>query len=194
MSGQLSLVGLFVLTPLFAFAASSPWKIAAWVSFVALVASREAASRSKYTYDGQMGDCLLALLGGVGLTLIHLVTCVLHRPFSPSKISFSAQTIIPIAGMLFGNALSATTLGMSVLLSNFLEGRERVELRLAMGANVREAALPAIKEAVEAALMPTVNAMAATVSVLGRAFFSYRSTCQSDHVLCHRRGLSSCLE
>jgi ABC-type iron transport system FetAB permease component len=54
---------------------------------------------------------------------------------------------------------------MAVLMSNFLEGgRERVELRLSRGANVWEAALPAVREAVEAALMPTVNAMAAAVS------------------------------
>lgn len=54
---------------------------------------------------------------------------------------------------------------MAILLSNFLEGgRERVELRLSRGANVWEAALPAVREAVEAALMPTVNAMAAAVS------------------------------
>jgi len=81
-------------------------------------------------------------------------------------MSVNAQTIIPIAGMLFGSALSATTLGMSILLGNFLEGgRGRVELRLARGANVWEAALPAVREAVEAALMPTVNAMAAAVSI-----------------------------
>jgi putative ABC transport system permease protein len=64
--------------------------------------------------------------------------------------------------MLFGSALSATSLGMSILLSNFLEnGRERVELRLSRGASVWESSVPAVREAVEAALMPTVNAMAA---------------------------------
>mmetsp|Transcript_31642 Transcript_31642/g.67422 ORF Transcript_31642/g.67422 Transcript_31642/m.67422 type:complete len:426 (-) Transcript_31642:243-1520(-) len=163
MSVQLIIMGTFVLTPLFAFASSSPWKIAGWISIVAFIASKEAASRSKYTYRGQLRDCFVAIFGGVGLTLLHLVACVLHPPFSPSKIGVDAQTIIPIAGMLFGNALSATTLGMSTLLSNFLEnGRDRVELRLSRGANVWEAALPAVRDAVEAALMPTVNAMAAT--------------------------------
>ncbi|KAL7544061.1 hypothetical protein ACHAXR_013565 [Thalassiosira sp. AJA248-18] len=69
--------------------------------------------------------------------------------------------------MLMGNALSATTLGMSILLSIFLEsGRDQVELRLSRGANVWEAALPAVREAIEAALMPTVNAMAATIDCL----------------------------
>lgn len=137
---------------------------------MAILASREAKYRSKFSYKGQMRDCFLSIFGGVGLTLLHLVACVLHPPFSRTKMSVNAHTIIPIAGMLFGSALSATTLGMSILLGNFLEsGRSRVELRLARGANVWEAALPAVREAVEAALMPTVNAMAAAVStsVLG---------------------------
>ena len=167
MSVQLVVMGTFVLTPLFSFVAASPPKIAAWISVVAALAAREAVSRSKYTYRGQMGDCFVAILGGVGLTLVHLVTCVLRPPFSPSasRTIASAETIVPIAGMLFGSALSATSLGMAVLMSNFLEGgRERVELRLSRGANVWEAALPAVREAVEAALMPTVNAMAAAVS------------------------------
>lgn len=113
----------------------------------------------------------MAIFGGVGLTLAHLVAFVLHPPFSNTKMTMNAQTIIPIAGMLFGSALSATTLGMSILLGNFLEsGRERVELRLSRGANVWEAALPAVRESVEAALMPTVNAMAAAVSTSVQEF------------------------
>ena len=100
------------------------------------------------------------------MTLAHLVTFILHSPLSSSnKMHMSAQTVIPIAGMLFGNALSATTLCMSLLLSSFLEsGRQMIELRLSRGANVWEASIPSIREAIEAALMPTVNAMAATVS------------------------------
>ena len=138
-----------------------------WIILVAFLASREASSRSRYSYDGQMMDCFFAVVGGVGLTLCHLTAFVLRRPFSvaPSTPYWKAQTIIPIAGMLFGNALSATSLGMSILLSNFLDnGREKVEVRLARGASVWEAALPVVREAVEAALLPTVNAMAATVS------------------------------
>ena len=131
MSFQLTIMGVFVLTPLFAFASSSPWKIAMWILVVAGLASKEAASRSKYTYRGLKRDCFVAMLGGVGLTLFHLVTCVLHPPFSPSKININAQTIVPISGMLFGNALSAATLCKSILLTNFLEsGRDCHEERM----------------------------------------------------------------
>ncbi|KAL9190622.1 hypothetical protein ACHAXT_000328 [Thalassiosira profunda] len=163
MSLQLSVMGIFILTPLFAYAGASPWKIATWIGIVAVLASKEAKNRSSYTYRGQMRDYLVAIGGGVGFTLLHLVTCILNPPFSPKRINSSAHTIVPIAGMLFGNALSAATLGMSTLLSNFLEsGRDRVELRLARGANVWEASLPVVREAAEKALLPTVNAMAST--------------------------------
>eukprot|EP00970_Alexandrium_tamarense_P004929 scaffold808_cov196-Alexandrium_tamarense.AAC.66 len=139
----------------------------AWVTIVAGLAAREGSSRSNYSYDGQLSDCFIAILGGVGLTLLHLVTCILRLPFNNNKQThFNAQVIIPIAGMLFGNALSATSLGLSRLLSGYLDnGRDSVELRLSRGANVWEASLPVIREATEAALLPTVNAMASVVRV-----------------------------
>jgi len=154
MSLQLTIMGVFLLTPLFAFASTSPLKISIWISIVAAIASKEAISRSKYTYKGQMKDCFIAILSGVGITLIHLMACI--------KAKINAQTIIPMSGMLFGNSLSAMTLGMSSLLNSYLEDRQMIELRLARGANVREAALPPIRKAVETSLMPTINAMAST--------------------------------
>lgn len=154
MSLQLTIMGVFLLTPLFAFASTSPLKISIWISIVAAIASKEAVSRSKYTYKGQMKDCFIAILSGVGITLIHLMACI--------KAKINAQTIIPMSGMLFGNALSAMTLGMSSLLNSYLEERQMIELRLARGANVREAALPPVRKAVETSLMPTINAMAST--------------------------------
>ena len=159
MSTQLLTIGVF-LSPLFNYTSASPLKLAAWVAFIASVASKEAVSRSKYTYKKQFLDSFTAIFGGVGLTLLHLVLFVLGR--GSSSIRLNAQTIIPIAGMLFGNALTAVSLAKKVLLQNFLEDFDRVELRLSRGATFWEASLPVMRDAVEAALMPTINAMSAT--------------------------------
>ena len=158
MSVQLSLIGA-CMSPLFAFTSSSPWKLTAWVMFIAAVASKEAVARSKYTYKRQFVDSFLSILGGVGLTLLHLLAFVLGRR---SLVKINAQTVIPIAGMLFGNALTAASLTKSILLQNYLEDFDRVELRLSRGASFWEGSLPVIRDAVEAALAPTINAMAAT--------------------------------
>ena len=159
MSIQLLFIGAF-LAPLFVYTSSSPWKLAAWVTFIAAIASKEAVSRSRYSYKKQYLDSFISILGGVGLTLLHLVLFVLGR--SSSTIKINAQTVIPIAGMLFGNALTAASLAKKVLLQNFLEDFDRLELRLSRGASFWEASLPVLRDAVEAALMPTINAMAAT--------------------------------
>jgi len=159
MSAQLLVIGA-LLAPLFAYTSSSPWKLAIWVTFIAAAASKEAVSRSKYTYKKQLLDSFISILGGVGLTLLHLVHFVLGR--SNASVQINAQTIIPIAGMLFGNALTAASLAKKILLQNFLEDFDRVELRLSRGASFWEASLPVVRDAVEAALMPTVNSMAAT--------------------------------
>jgi putative ABC transport system permease protein len=127
--------------------------------FIAAVASKEAVARSKYTYKRQFVDSFISILSGVGLTLLHLIAFVLGRR---SLVKINAQTVIPIAGMLFGNALTAASLTKNILLQNYLEDFDRVELRLSRGASFWEACLPVIRDAVEAALAPTINAMAAT--------------------------------
>ena len=158
MSAQLSIIGA-CMSPLFAFTSSSPWKLTAWVMFIAAVASKEAVARSKYTYKRQFVDSFISILGGVGLTLLQLFAFVLGRR---SLVKINAQTVIPIAGMLFGNALTAASLTKNILLQNYLEDFDRVELRLSRGASFWEGCLPVIRDAVEAALAPTINAMAAT--------------------------------
>lgn len=95
----------------------------------------------------------------MGLTLLHLIAFVLGRR---SLVKINAQTVIPIAGMLFGNALTAASLTKNILLQNYLEDFDRVELRLSRGASFWEGFLSVIRDAVEAALAPTINAMAAT--------------------------------
>ena len=72
MSAQLSIIGA-CMSPLFAFTSSSPWKLTAWVMFIAAVASKEAVARSKYTYKRQFVDSFISILGGVGLSLLHLI-------------------------------------------------------------------------------------------------------------------------
>ncbi len=61
MSVQLLLIGS-LLTPLFAYTSSSPWKLAAWVTFIAAVASKEAVCRSKYAYKKQFLDSFVSIL------------------------------------------------------------------------------------------------------------------------------------
>jgi ABC-type iron transport system FetAB permease component len=67
--------------------------------------------------------------------------------------------IVPILGMILGNAISAIGVGLNTVQKEFTENRDKVETYLAMGASRFEAVKPVGVEALKLALLPTVNQM-----------------------------------
>lgn len=67
--------------------------------------------------------------------------------------------VVPILGMILGNAISAIGVGINTVQKEFSENRDKVETYLAMGASRFEAVKPVGVEALKLALLPTVNQM-----------------------------------
>jgi putative ABC transport system permease protein len=61
--------------------------------------------------------------------------------------------------MMLGNAMTAATLAVERVTSDLTRERGDVEVYLALGASPAQAAHPALRRAVAAALTPTLNAM-----------------------------------
>jgi putative ABC transport system permease protein len=72
---------------------------------------------------------------------------------------YQPRVVIPLAGMILGNSVSAVALAAERLDSELRADRDRVELRLALGANRRLAALPAARASIQTALTPVLNNM-----------------------------------
>ncbi|KAJ1650704.1 hypothetical protein IWQ61_008556 [Dispira simplex] len=66
---------------------------------------------------------------------------------------------IPTVGMLLGNAMTGTALGLNLCLTTLTEHRERVETYLALGASRWEAVRPVAVEAMRSAMLPSLNNM-----------------------------------
>jgi putative ABC transport system permease protein len=98
---------------------------------------------------------LLALLAGTLLPALVFVGPVLQRPNW-----LDAQYLIPIGGMVLGNCLRADIIGLKHFYEAIATGEKRYEQNLAQGAALHEALHPYFREALEAALMPTVASMA----------------------------------
>ena len=79
------------------------------------------------------------------------------------------RMVIPLLGMILGNSVTAVALAAERLASELRADRDLVELRLALGATARQAATPALRSAVGAALTPIINNMmiAGIVSIPG---------------------------
>ena len=65
------------------------------------------------------------------------------------------------AGMVIGNSMTGASLATERLAAEFHERREEIETALSLGSSVKVAAEPAVSSAFRAALIPSINAMAA---------------------------------
>lgn len=96
----------------------------------------------------------IAFLGiGLGSVVTFLVL------YNAGIIQNEAHYIIPIGGMIIGNAMNATSLGMNRLIGELQHQRKRIEALLALGGNSRQASEEAARQAVKTALIPTIDSM-----------------------------------
>jgi len=139
---QLYLVGGCLLTHFLVAAETRPWMVGAWILFTGLMAGREASSRVEYTYDALQIHLALSLLAG-GVSVMG--ASLLFRVLGPIQPWHDPRTWIPVAGMLFGNSLTATSLAVASLTEEMVDSKSKIELRLSQGATVKEALSPVRK-------------------------------------------------
>jgi putative ABC transport system permease protein len=88
----------------------------------------------------------------ITLAVVQYLVVGIHPWYDP-------QYLIPIAGMIFGNALTAMALCLDSFSGAMKDNADEVEQRLALGATRRKAASRHIQSALRAALMPIINSM-----------------------------------
>lgn len=72
-----------------------------------------------------------------------------------------ARYVIPIGGMVVGNSMNGLSLGLERLFSDMRKREGEIHTLIALGACPFEAALPSIRTALAAGLIPTINSMSA---------------------------------
>lgn len=174
MAVQLLILGV-VLEAIFA--ANNPWVVSAIALLMLAASAYTVTSRTRRGGGGRAGaertlqggwglraQAFVAM--GVGAAIVMAVGTRLALGVVPW---YDPPTVIPLLGMVLGNSVSGVALAAERLDSDLRAERDRVELRLALGATSGQAATPALRAAVAAALTPTVNSMtiAGIVSIPG---------------------------
>jgi len=72
------------------------------------------------------------------------------------------RTLVPIAGMMIGNSMTATVLVARRLVDELRDKRDEVEARLALGQPSGQAATPYVRTALRSALSPQIETTKAT--------------------------------
>ncbi len=91
------------------------------------------------------------IVTGAGITFATLMAA--------GVIQNEARYVLPIGGMIIGNAMTASSLAMNRLTAELGHQRKRIETLLALGANGKQAVHYAVRDTIKGALIPTVDSM-----------------------------------
>ena len=119
-----------------------------WVAFMVLFASWTTRRRAPEVPD-------FFVIGVVAFAASTIVS--LGVLFGFDIFPMEGRTIVPLAGMVVGNALSATVLVGRRIVDDVADKRDEVEARLALGMTSREAGQPYLRQAVRTALIPQIE-------------------------------------
>ncbi len=119
------------------------------VLFICFNAAWNAQKRSKYIAKAFISS-FIAITVGAGITLAVLILS--------GSIEFIPMQVIPIAGMIAGNAMVAVGLCYNNLGQRVIsEQQQQIQEKLSLGATPKQASAILIRDSIRAALIPTVD-------------------------------------
>lgn len=120
-----------------------------------------------YTAQGRVKEPLLgkswifavAIVSGSMVVLLYVASIVLRLEQHPGLHWYAPRYVIPLAGMIIGNAMNAAALAVSRFAGDLHTRRAEVETALSLGATATEAVAGLRRDALRTAIIPSVNSM-----------------------------------
>lgn len=119
------------------------------VLFICFSAAYNAKKRSKYI-NNAFTISFIAITSGAVLTLVVLVLT--------GSIAFTPMQVIPISGMIAGNAMVAVGLCYNNLGQRFKGEQQKIQEMLSLGASPKFASAVLLRDSIRASLIPTIDA------------------------------------
>jgi putative ABC transport system permease protein len=148
---QLLVVG-YVLAIIFAL--DNPLVVLGILGVMLTIAAIVARNRIGKKIKGLLPVVWGALLVSSALTLSYTIALIVQP-----QTWYSPQYLIPLAGMVLGNAMNGASLAGERLASLISQNRLEVETHLCLGATPKEAISTYRQEAIRISLIPTLNQM-----------------------------------
>ena len=151
-----SLLQLLVVGYLLAiiFAINQPLPILAILGVMITIAAIAACNRISQKITGLLPLVWVSLFTSSALTLSYTIALVIQPDHW-----YSPQYLIPLAGMIFGNATNSASLSGERLASSLEQNRLEIETHLCLGATPKQAVNRYLREAIRTSLIPTLNQM-----------------------------------
>lgn len=124
------------------------------LSVMIAIASVVTRNRIDQKLPGLLPTVILSLVASSAFTLSYVILLIVQ----PDRW-YEPQYLIPLAGMLFGNAMNGASLAGERLLNAINQNRLEIETHLCLGATGKQAISNYQKEAIRTGLIPTLNNM-----------------------------------
>ena len=152
MSIQLALVGIYLKM---LFELNQPWLNGLWILMMLVVADfsilRRAGLKARYFALATFTAIASSILFSTGYLVILVI--------QPTHY-YDARYIVPLAGMILGNCLQGNVIALERFYSALRRNENEYTTFLMLGATRWEAVRPCFRDAVKAALNPTIAGMA----------------------------------
>ena len=148
---QLSVIGyiLFLI-----FELDHPFAVLAILGAMLTVAAITVRNRISPKIKGLLVIVWTSLLVSVTLVAVYVIAVIIQPP-----TWYEPQYLIPLVGMILGNAMNGSSLAGERLASTISKNRIEVETYLSLGATPQQATAKYRKEAIRTGLIPMLNQM-----------------------------------
>ncbi|MDY6937144.1 MAG: iron export ABC transporter permease subunit FetB [Cyanobacteriota bacterium] len=150
---QLVVVGMLVLEVIFTW--ENPLALAGLLAIMLSIAAIVARNRISTKIPKLLPLVWFSILVSSGLTLLYTNFLVLRQP----DIWGNPQYLIPLAGIVMGNAMNGAALAGERFVSSIQASPLEIETHLCLGATPKQAISQYRKDAVRSGLIPTINSM-----------------------------------
>ena len=113
-----------------------------------------ARNRIDKKLQGLLSWVALSIVASTAFTLGYIIFLIVQPPQW-----YEPRYLIPLAGMLFGNAMNGAALAGERLANKIKQNRLEIETHLCLGATPSQAIASYQKEAIRTGLIPTLNNM-----------------------------------
>jgi putative ABC transport system permease protein len=148
---QLMVVG-YILE--FIFALDTSWSVMSILAVMLIIAAIVTRNRIGKKIQGLLPTIWLSLIASSVLTIGYIILLIIQPP-----TWYEPQYLIPLAGMLLGNAMNGASLAGERLVSAIKQNHLEIETHLSLGATPKQAITTYQKDAIRAGLIPTINQM-----------------------------------
>jgi putative ABC transport system permease protein len=138
----------------FIFAVNNIWAVVGILAIILTITAIITRNRISQKIPYVLPIIWISIFVSTSLTLLYTNFLIIQ----PERW-YEPRYIIPLAGILLGNAMNAAAIAGERLVSSINQFPTEIETHLSLGATPQQAIKPYRKEAIRAAIIPTLNQM-----------------------------------